>query len=445
MIRIFKIFVPTTSLALFSLELLWICASYALMVYLNPNIDQENFYLNQGGIGRMTVVVVSMVLALYLSGLYGDIRIVSRLQLVQQICFPVGLAFLAQAAIGLLNRNWIVPRTVMILGSVLVAAGVFCSRLLWQMAVSGNGVRPRRVLFMGASPAVQELAYYIERHPELGLRTLGYLEDHDAPGQAAHARLGSIEDWSRVVDENQPDWIVIGAPEKISPVWISELLELQFGGVQLKEATALYEALFSRVLVPELNRVEYFAESFRARAWNLNVQFVYAVPLALAALLVTLPLMAVLAVAARLSTGRILSRSPYVGLQGRLVMLYRFASTTREGKATWFGDFLSRSGLDKLPQLLNILSGDLSLVGPRPHPVEIASELERSIPHYKLRHSVKPGLTGWAQVNRIRGMDPGGDFRRSIEYDLYYVKNYSPALDLLILLGSAKSLLVQAA
>jgi exopolysaccharide biosynthesis polyprenyl glycosylphosphotransferase len=187
----------------------------------------------------------------------------------------------------------------------------------------------------------------------------------------------------------------------------------------------------------------------------MRLQTVYSFIIALVGFIVASPVMVLVALAVRFtSTGPVLFRQKRVGLNGKLFTLYKFRSMRADAEAgtgavwakrndprvTSIGGILRRTRLDELPQLFNVLRGDMSIVGPRPERPEFVSVLSEQIPFYRQRHAVKPGVTGWAQINYKYG-DTIEDTVMKLEYDLYYIKNLSPSLDAYIVFHTVKVML----
>ncbi|PZN26898.1 MAG: undecaprenyl-phosphate glucose phosphotransferase, partial [Proteobacteria bacterium] len=174
--------------------------------------------------------------------------------------------------------------------------------------------------------------------------------------------------------------------------------------------------------------------------------------IAVTALVLLSPVMLAIALAVRLtSPGPVIFKQTRYGLDGKEIVVYKFRSmrvtedgrtrytqvTRQDARVTRVGAFIRSTSLDELPQLFNVLEGSMSIVGPRPHAVAVNEQYRRLIPGYMVRHKVKPGITGWAQVNGFRGGDDLGSMRQRIAFDLEYLQNWSLALDLLIILRTA--------
>jgi len=436
-IQILRVLVPASVLILFLAEIGFVFGSYVAATYADPDVDANIFLWDESGLWRIGIVAVLTIAGLYFHNLYGDIRIRSRLRLLQQLCFITGVVFLAQALIGYLNHNLALPRKIMLPGSVIALVCIFGLRLVFATAIR-NAVGARRVLFLGVTPTVAQLAGHLGQHPELGLAPIGYLDSGGAPNTSGGLmRLGAMNDLFHAIGEHHPDWIVVGKRKEIPPGRVDELLEMRFGGIRAEPASRLYESTFGRVSALEILPAEVvFGDSMRPDSAWVDLQSVYSFVFCLFALVVTLPLMFLIAALLKItSPGPIFALQRCAGLHAAPFNLYQFRCTS-QGQPTRLGRLLRRLRLDALPQLANVLRGEMSLAGPRALRAEFAARLSELIPFYSQRHLVRPGLTGWEQVSAHAGTK---DALVLLEYDLHYVRNLSPALDLLILLSALRS------
>jgi sugar transferase (PEP-CTERM system associated) len=238
---------------------------------------------------------------------------------------------------------------------------------------------------------------------------------------------------------------------------VRELLDLRLSGIKVEEATALLEKVSGKIEVDELSPSWLiFSEGFRLDPSFLMARRFISVVVSLAGLLLVLPLLPLMALAVKLtSPGPILYRQKRVGRYGVLFDCYKFRTMRADAEAkagpTWADDddprttlvgrVLRRTRLDEIPQLWNVLRGDMGFVGPRPERPEFVEWLSREIPYYHLRHIIRPGLTGWAQVRYQYGASLE-ESKEKLRYDLYYIKNISLSLDLLIVLHTIKIVLL---
>jgi exopolysaccharide biosynthesis polyprenyl glycosylphosphotransferase len=348
----------------------------------------------------------------------------------------------------------------MISGSGLAFAAVFTLRVVYSRLVVAN-VGAERVLFIGSSPVIFETAEYLQRHPEFGMNVLGYLnEENDCDGPRGGTRvprLGGMEDLRTIVDRTRPGRIVVGMREGRARLPVNELLELRFAGINTEEIANLYEAAFTRVCAREIRPSQLvFSTDLGPRPHQVQLQSIYSTVIALVGTVIALPLMAITALLVRLtSPGPVLFRQKRVGLRDQTFTLFKFRSMYADAEArtgavwakkddprvTPVGRWLRLLRLDELPQLFNVLRGEMSIVGPRPERPEFVKTLSEQIPYYRQRHCVKPGITGWAQVS-YKYANSMEDVAMKLEYDLYYIKNMSVGLDAYIIFHTMKTMLL---
>jgi exopolysaccharide biosynthesis polyprenyl glycosylphosphotransferase len=349
-----------------------------------------------------------------------------------------------------------------------VAAAVAC---LWAVLVRFavfllQGVRqaPTRLspaIVVGAGRVGAHVERRLRERPELGLVAVGYLDDDPLPAEEVPERsgpvLGSLDDLRGVLGATGARHVIVAfssAPDSALNTMSAVCSEY---GAHMAIVPRLFENLNRRARVEYLGALPVVVlESFNPKTWQFAVKHAIDRVVGIALLLAAMPLLLALAAAVKhTSPGPVFFRQRRVGRDGREFDMLKFrtmsGSPERDGEAdagwkgnggteraeaavdrrTPVGRFLRRHSLDELPQLINIVRGDMSLVGPRPERSAYVREFEQTIPGYARRHRVKCGLTGWAQVNGLRGQTPLDD---RVEWDNYYVENWSLALDLKIML-----------
>ena len=458
MIRFFRVFVPAGALALFSSEILLILSSYILATYVFLTVDPTVFLLYDRGLMRILLVLASILVGMHFHDLYSNIYVRSRRVLIQQLCLVIGAAFLVQALIGYLDATLRIPIRVMVLGSFLAIVSIFAWRVFFSAHVLRVVARDR-LLLVGASPVLEDIGKHIEEHPETGLQVVGYVRDREEAGTAMAGGevLGPMASLREIVQATNPDRIVVGMTERRARMPVSELLELRFAGHIIEEAASTYEKVCGRMCLKELRPSQLiYTGELGPRRISLFYQMATNLILAAIGVVVAAPMMLLTALAVRLtSAGPVLYRQVRVGLDGRPFTLYKFrsmrANAEAETGAVWaskddprvtpLGRTLRKLRIDEIPQLFNVLKTEMSIVGPRPERPEMVQSLAQQIPYYRHRHCVRPGITGWAQVNYKYG-DTLDDVMRKLEYDLYYIKNMSPSLDAYIIFLTIKATLL---
>jgi len=454
-IRLFRVFIPTSVVALLISETLLVLACYVVSLLI-LGLDPSFYLFGENNYWKLLLVTGLIILLLYFQDLYNSIRITSRVALVQQICFAVGTALLLMAFVGYLDPEVLLGRWLMITGSFGVIITLPLWRIVyWRYVVAG--LRSERVLLIGNSSILEEIITPILERPELGYSILGYLCEQEECDFSVPC-LGKVEDLRRICDELKPTRIVVGMAERRNRLPVQDLLEIRFGGVLIEDAADTYEKAMHRVCSRKIQPSQLiFASRLGPRSQAIAFQKLYALSLGVVGTLLTSPLMLIAALAVLLSSkGPILYRQRRVGLDGHPFTLYKFRSmyvdaeavtgavwaTKDDPRITPVGKWLRRLRLDELPQFWNVIRGDMTIVGPRPERPEFVELLAQQIPYYRQRLAVKPGITGWAQINHKYG-DTQLDAMIKLEYDLYYIKHIAPALDFYIIFHTVKVMLLR--
>jgi sugar transferase (PEP-CTERM system associated) len=459
MIRLFGVSMAGSILLLLLSETVLITLCYVSSMYLEFGPDSDTYILYDGGWLQILLVVAVIQLGLYLNDLYEDFR-PRRMMLLQQVCLIMGSAFILQAILGYGKSVLQVPKWTMVYGSGMVLVLIPIWRELFYR-LTRNSVAAQKILFLGTSPVVREIIARLADRPELGMVAMGYLdsgtslqEHEEIPSVPL---LGSPEDVERVVQTRKPDRIVVGMSERRERLPVLQLLNLRFAGIAIEDAATTYEQVFSRVSTRDLrpSQLIFFA-GFGPKPWSVTLQNIYSWIIALVAMMILLPIMLIVAVLVRVSSpGPVLFRQKRTGRQGVPFMVYKFRSMYQDAEArtgavwatrddpriTPVGRWLRKLRLDELPQLFNVLRGEMSIVGPRPERPEFVTVLAEKIPFFSQRHCIKPGITGWAQINHKYG-DTVEDSVIKLEYDLYYIKNLMPAFDAYIIFHTIKVMLL---
>lgn len=460
MLRLFRVFVPTSVVALLFSEAILIYSCYLVSTFLLQDVDAGMFFfVDEFGWLRIGFVVFCIMFGVYFHDLYTKFRIHSRLLLVQQLSLILGIAFFTQALLVYAKRpTWTVPRTVMFPGSAMALVVIPLWRILYER-VAVRGLGRERILFLGESSLVKEISEHLGEHPELGFRVIGYLKNQAEPevGALTIPLLGELGDIEAIVKNFKPDRIVVGMSERRQRLPVDELLKLRFSGIHIEDALTTYETTFGRICTRQLRPSQLiFSAELGPRQKSVFIQSMYSLTFAVVGTILTLPLMLLTAALVKLSSpGPILFKQNRIGLNGAPFVVFKFRSMFADAEAgtgavwaskddprvTPIGKWLRRLRLDELPQFFNVLRGEMSIVGPRPERPEFVELLLKSIPYYPQRLCVKPGITGWAQINHKYG-DTVEDTITKLEYDLYYIKNLAPTLDAYIMFQTLKTMLL---
>jgi lipopolysaccharide/colanic/teichoic acid biosynthesis glycosyltransferase len=439
MIRLFRVFIPARTFALLITEILLVTASFLGAYYLVDELDPTGYLLYENGWASILLTTLSVLLAIHFLDLYTDVRVKSRLQLLQQLCMVIGIAFLLQAPISYFAPERRIPILCMVVGGLFSIASIFATRILFSTMVlplSGS----ESLLLIGFNPMLAEIGRYIGDHPDSGLRVGGYVFDGATAESLPGKLVARMDELQEMIQEAHPNRLVVGMSGQTNSALAQQLLDLRFAGLTVEEASETYERLFSRVSALGLRPGQLLhSAEFDPRPRDLFWQLLWNWVAAAIAFLVVSPLLLLAALAVRLfSGGPVLDRHPRVGLYGAIFPLYEFRTTRPDGSSTSVGRLLRRLHLNGLPRLLNLLKGQMAIVGPRAERPVFVEWLSQEIPFYRHRFHVRPGVTGWAKINWGREGEVIPDTLTELGYDLYYVKNMSLTLDSLIVLHAFK-------
>jgi sugar transferase (PEP-CTERM system associated) len=457
MVRLFRVFVPKVVLTLVIGDLLLTFACFLFGAWLIHDDMLALFLVEENGIRNILIAVASVVLGLYFQNLYSDFRITSRTLYAMQVIIAAGATLIVQAVIVYIDRDLMLGRSII---AVSIGASIVVLPL-WRDACLRflrTTIGVHRLLFIGTDDTGIDLIGKLQVRPELGMQGIGFLSDAVPAGDriAGLPVLGTTAYLTGVIARERPDRIVINLSERRTVLPVETLLDLRFSGMRITEVGTLFETAFSRVATQYLRPSHLiFAEELGPSPLVTRLQAFYSFLIAAAAMVVSAPLMALVAFIVKVtSPGPVLFSQNRVGLNGRIFRIYKFRSMVLDAEAgtgavwakkndprvTPFGKIMRKTRLDELPQIFNVLRGEMAVVGPRPERPEFVNVLCEQIPFYRQRHSVKPGVTGWAQINYKYG-ETIEDTIVKLEYDLYYIKNLSPSMDFYIMANTLKVML----
>lgn len=410
------------------------------------------------GFLKVVVVAAAFVLCMYYFDLYDSAILSNRREVLSRLVQVLGTACLVLAILYYVYPPLELGRGIFLIGTAFVAVLLFLWRRLFLVINSASRFADR-VLILGDGLLAEPLSREISQRPELALNVIGHISEQNEGG----GENWSLQDDDRVADlpryvrSHRVDRIIVAMSDRKGRLPVEQLLAVKSRGVLVQDATEVYEAITGKVPLESL-RLGWllFSPSFSDFRFVLIYKRLAAVLVSLIGLLLSFFLLPFIALAIKLSSpGPILYRQKRVGREGIVFNCYKFrtmrADAEADSGATWaadddpritkVGSFLRTSRLDEIPQLWNVLIGDMSLVGPRPERPEFVEWLSREILHYNVRHTIRPGITGWAQVRYKYGSSIE-DSKEKLRYDLFYVKNISPGFDLLIVFYTIKIILL---
>src|SRR3954469_14815741 len=447
--QVFNRNVSGRGLTVFGFELVLISGSMALAAQMHGSLD-----VLAGTPWKIVFVTGLCQLCFYYNDLYNLTIVNSSRELVIRLLQAAGAAAIVLAVAGLTFPSLILDPS-----TFVTALGVFVVAVLsWRLAFNYLAHDPHleeRLLIVGTGQTARMLAQQIGRQQDFAYRLVGFVDEGESGLVRQHDILGGAADITRIISECNIDRIVVGLSDRRGRLPIEELLQAKLSGVRVEDATTTYERLTGKILIDDLKPSWLiFSDGFRASRGTRFIKRMLDLALSVLGFIMASPLMALTALAIALdSAGPVLYTQERVGENGRVFTVFKFRSMRtdaeigtpiwardKDDRITRVGRFIRLTRLDELPQLWNVMRGDMSFVGPRPERPFFVDQLSHAIPFYLQRHAVKPGLTGWAQVKYQYGSSVE-DAMEKLRYDLYYIKHMSIVFDLTIVLDTVKVIL----
>jgi len=408
-------------------------------------------------LARFGLVVVICGLALYYFDVY-DLRASNRrVVLFVSLMQALGLACVILAFLYYVAPSLAIGRSVAVLATPLILVLILGWRMLHK---SLEPLANReRLLIVGTAGNGIALAKEICSRTDLNFKVVGFLDERGeniGKSLVNPGIIGAAADVEAIANREKVGRIVISLADRRGTMPVRELLHLRLAGIPVEEAHALYERITGRILLERLSPSWLIlSDGFRKSAFVLTTKRLMDIVLSLVALVLSLPILAITALAILLEDGRpIRFRQRRIGLNGEEFTIVKFRSMHKDadrGVARWaaaddsritrVGKVIRKFRIDEIPQFWNVLRGEMSLVGPRPEQPYFCTLLDDKIPFFGLRHTVRPGITGWAQIKYQYGASID-EAKSKLELDLFYIKHLSIMLDLAIIFETAKVMLV---
>ena len=455
MIRLFKLYIPNAVFLLALLdfvlliasgELGWMVRAHQIGIDGGVVADRWLPLLIFAGLVQTAMIAV---------GVYGSDALRSMRYATARLMVAISLGIIALSVVYFMLPGRTLWRSNLFYAMFIAMALLVFIRILLG-GLLGTAVFRRRVLVLGAGDRAERLRQLGERL-EAGFVIVGFIGMSDsAPVIKEAINRNAIHNLTRYVENLGVSEVVLALEERRNSLPLKDLLRIKTTGVHVNDFSTFRERETGRVDLDTVNPSWLiFSDGFSSgRMISSAFKRIFDICASLALLLLTAPVIALFAIVVKLdSRGPAFFRQTRVGLYGQnfsLIKLRSMRTDAEKGGAQWaakddprvtrVGKLIRKLRIDELPQAWTVLKGEMSFVGPRPERPEFVSDLEDKLPYYAERHMVKPGITGWAQINYPYGASIE-DSRHKLEYDLYYAKNYSPFLDLLILLQTLRVVL----
>ena len=421
---------------------------------------------------QMLIAGLCLIVSFYYHDMY-DLRVVRNfIDFCMHVPQALGVAFLLEVAFLLLAAiSPIFPdirvENISPVSTVRALLNVFIVVFLIR-AVCYSLLRSRtfaeRVLILGMSPLAQKIADEIKVAPYTGYVIVGFVDDLSGPAlpgvlPSPYPMLGPLDRLENIIAELHPDRLIVALTERRGRLPVRDLLNARMNGIIVEDGIEVHERFTGKLAIESLNpSFLFFSKDFTTSRIEMALRRMGSLAFSLVGIVLTAPLMVLIALAIKLdSRGPVFFIQKRAGLRGKPFRLVKFRTmhpiesvggTERSvwgrdstGRVTRAGRILRKLRLDELPQFINILRGDMDLVGPRPEMVDNVKTMAEQIPYYSLRMGVRPGLTGWAQIRHGYSVSQE-DVTEKMRYDLYYVKHMSVWFDIKILIDTVKIILL---
>jgi sugar transferase (PEP-CTERM system associated) len=452
MIRLFNVYYPTRTIVLLLCEALIVSGCFLLATTLMAGPDTYLVLNYEYGGLKILALTILTLLSSYYFDLYEPQRISARWEIYFRLLLVLGFLSFLLSAITYFYPGANIARYVLVLGLAFLTAALVAWRSAYEWII-GRKMFRERVYVLGAGERALTVVQTLRQRKDAGMEVIGWDEvsfDKQQRKEAFEAALGQFLGPKPPVDR-----VIVALEDRRGELPVRELLKLRFNGIVVEDSAALLERLTGKLHLNGLSPSSFiFSEGFRLKTSQQLARRLVSTLTAAIGLLLFLPFFPLVVLLVRISSpGPIFFHQTRVGMNGRKFKVHKFRTmrtdaeaggakwaTKNDPRVTKIGMFMRKTRLDEVPQLWNVLCGDMGFVGPRPERPEFVPMLVEQIPYFELRHMIRPGLTGWAQVRYGYGATLA-EAREKLEFDLYYIKHMTLGLDLLIMFETVKTII----
>jgi sugar transferase (PEP-CTERM system associated) len=448
-VRLFNVYYPVRTLVLVCGETLIVLLSFAVAAWVRLGQDSLVVLRSEDGIIKILAIAALSFVCFYYFDLYDPQRLPSSGETYFRVLIVIGFLSLLLGALGFFIPDFLLSDDIILFGITIFTVSVLAWRWTYIWLIRQPFLR-ERVYVLGAGERAKRLVDALRVRVDLGLDVVGWA---GAVGNGSLTREQMASQLMALQKKGAVDQVIVAMSDRRGTMPVRELLDVRLSGIKVEDATALLEKINGKIEVHELQPSWLiFSEGFKQNAFFMTLRRLMSLSISVVCLLMMLPLIPLVALAIKLtSPGPVLYRQKRVGRNGRTFTCYKFRTMRPDAEAdtgaTWaldddpritrVGRVLRYLRLDEIPQIWNVMKGDMGFVGPRPERPEFVEKLIEQIPYYNLRHIIRPGITGWAQI-RYKYGNTLEDARQKLQYDLFYIKNISLGLDFWIMVQTVK-------
>lgn len=452
MVRLFNVYFLYRTVALLIGEAIVVCSSFLVAVWFVLGSDTYFALKYEHGIWKIFGITVIAMSCSYYFDLYAPQLLQSSGETYFRLLVVLSVLSFLLAGTSYFFPGSLIGRDVFLLGLIILT----CVLLLWRSAyfwLIGQPFMQEKVHVLGGGERAAYLVDAISNHKSLGMRVVGWTDIGNGTSLTSREYGDALE---KLSIDRSVSRVIVALSERRGTMPVRELLNVRLAGIRVDYANSLLEKINGKIELDDLRpSALIFSEGFRLNNVALFIRRSASILISAVGLAVALPIIPIVALLVKLSSpGPVLFTQERVGRKGKRFTIYKFRTMRQDAEAdgakwatkndpriTAIGKFLRKTRLDEIPQLWCVLKGDMSFVGPRPERPEFVQWLSGVIPYYNLRHIIRPGLTGWAQVRYTYGASLE-ETKEKLKYDLYYIKHMSLSLDLLIMFKTIKTVLL---
>jgi sugar transferase (PEP-CTERM system associated) len=467
MIRFLSAHFPRRTVFLALSEACLIALTFCLATIARLGKTNASLMLNyEQGFWKILILTAAFILCMYYFDLYDSTILRNNREVFTRLIQALGIVSIALACIYYVYPSLELGRGIVSIGLGIVSIILVVWRRLF-LAVNAFSQLAERTVIFGDEPTASRLLRELQLRPELGLAVIGRilaigngtheLHFENVAGPEVLNRTISDLELTEVIASQRVKRIIVALNDRRGRLPVKEFLSLKSSGTRIQDGFEFYEQVTGKIPIESL-RLSFllFSSGFHLSRFLVVYKRLASIAVSTIGLIVSLPLLPFVSIAIKLSSpGPLFYHQKRVGKNEAIFYCHKFRTMRADAEAdsgpTWAGDqdpritlvgrFLRNTRLDEIPQLWNVLKGEMSFVGPRPERPEFTEWLTREIPFYSLRETVRPGITGWAQT-RYKYGNSVEDAKEKLCYDLFYIKNMSPGLDALILFNTVKTILL---
>ena len=456
-LRIFDQYIPIRKIAFFFLESAFITGMVILGAYLRFLSDPISLNTYEYLILKASLIVACVQLSLYYFDLYALKVFRSNIELGIRLLQSLGVSSILLAVLYYLFPPLIIGRGIFLISLGFMGAVIVSWRIIYNQILRTRQL-DQKIMIVGSGHLAKNIAKEIVERVDTGFKIIGFITENPERVGEKLVNPSIIGDQSQILDiatREKVNRIIVALEERRGRFPDAQLLECKMRGIAVEEGIEFYEHLTGRLQVESIRpSFLIFSDGFKKSKWTMWTKRVIEFDLSLIGLILLSPLILIISILIKIdSRGPVFYRQERAGERGKTFKLLKFRSMVDnaetngpvwaeqdDNRVTRIGRWMRKWRFDEIPQMLNVLKGDMSFVGPRPERSFFVEQLRKEIPFYDQRFYVKPGITGWAQIKYRYGASKD-DALEKLKYDLYYIKNLSSLFDMIIIFETVKVVL----